>query len=120
VAPLARCAPPANKPAPEEIAACRPFLLRELRQLRRVRAVLALGKLAMDGFVAALREEGRLPARKAFRFGHGASHDLGGGLRLVASYHPSQQNTFTGKLTPRGMDAVLAAIKRHLTRGDAS
>jgi uracil-DNA glycosylase family 4 len=119
VAPLVRCAPPANKPAPKEIAACRPFLLRELRQLRRVRAVLALGKLAMDGFVAALRAEGRLPARKAFRFGHGASHDLGGGLRLVASYHPSQQNTFTGKLTPRAMDAVLTAVQRHLARGDA-
>jgi uracil-DNA glycosylase family 4 len=114
VAPLVRCAPPANKPAPEEFAACRPYLVRELRQLRRARAVLALGRLAMDGVLAVLRAEGRAPARKAFRFGHGASHALEGGLRLFASYHPSQQNTFTGKLTPKAFDTVLAAVKRHL------
>jgi uracil-DNA glycosylase family 4 len=117
VAPLVRCAPPANKPLPAEVAACRPFLVRELRQLRRARAVLALGKLAMDGVVGALRAEGRVPPRKAFRFGHGATHDLGAGLRLFASYHPSQQNTFTGKLTPRAFDSVLSAVKRHLRPG---
>jgi uracil-DNA glycosylase family 4 len=116
VAPLVRCAPPGNKPTPVEFAACRPFLVRELRQLRRVRAVLALGKLAMDGALSVLRSEGLAPARRAFRFGHGVSHELAGGLRLFASYHPSQQNTFTGKLTPRAFDAVLAAVKRHLRR----
>jgi uracil-DNA glycosylase family 4 len=114
VAPLARCAPPANKPTPEEFRSCREYLAREWRLLREVRAVLALGRLAQDGFVALLREEGRLPPGRALAFGHGVSHDLGGGLRLFASYHPSQQNTFTGKLTPAGLDAVLATVKRHL------
>jgi uracil-DNA glycosylase len=78
--------------------------------------VLVLGKLAMDGFLAMLREEGRVPRRKGFAFGHGVGHDLGDGLRLYASYHPSQQNTFTGKLTPARFDAVFAAIGRHLGR----
>jgi uracil-DNA glycosylase family 4 len=114
VAPLARCAPPANKPTPEEIRACREFLERELRLLPRVRAVLALGRIAMEGYLALVRESGRLPGRARLAFGHGAAHDLGGGLRLFASFHPSQQNTFTGKLTPSRFDAVLAAVRRHL------
>jgi uracil-DNA glycosylase len=113
IAPLLRCAPPANKPAPDEIRACREFLERELRLLPRVRAVLALGRIAMDGFLALLRESGRLPDRPRLVFGHGVSHDLGGGLRLFASFHPSQQNTFTGKLTPSRFDAVLIAVRRH-------
>jgi uracil-DNA glycosylase family 4 len=116
VAALARCAPPANKPTPSEIGQCREYLAREWRLLREVRAVLALGKLALDGVVALLRAEGRLPVRKAYAFGHGVSHDLGDGLRLFASYHPSQQNTFTGKLTPSRFDAVFVAIHRHLGR----
>jgi uracil-DNA glycosylase family 4 len=114
VAAVARCAPPANRPAPEEIARCREYLARELALLPRVRAVLALGKVAMDGVLAALREAGRAPRRKAFAFGHGVRHDLDAGLALFASYHPSQQNTFTGKLTPRGFDRVLRAVRRHL------
>jgi uracil-DNA glycosylase family 4 len=121
-APLARCAPPLNKPTPAEIARCRPFLERELALLGGVRAVLALGKIAMDGYLKLLRDGGRLPERRAYAFGHGVSHDLGDGLRLFASYHPSQQNTFTGKLTPAAFDAVLAAIRRHLgsSQGEAS
>jgi uracil-DNA glycosylase len=119
VTPIARCAPPANKPTPEEVRNCRPYLAREWRLLRDVRAVLALGRLAMDGIVAALRAEGRLPARRALAFGHGVSHDLGGGLRLFASYHPSQQNTFTGKLTEARFDAVLRSIRRHLGQAAA-
>lgn len=114
IAPLARCAPPQNRPLPAEIARCREYLAREWALLSHVCAVLALGKVAMDGFVALLRESGRLPPRKALAFGHGACHDLGGGLLLYASYHPSQQNTFTGKLTPARFDGVLAAIRRHL------
>lgn len=116
IAPMARCAPPANKPTPAEIDHCREYLLRELALLPRVRAVLALGKIAQDGIVATLRRTGRLPARKAYAFGHGAEHDLGDGLRLFASYHVSQQNTFTGKLTPAKLDAVLASVRRHLDR----
>jgi uracil-DNA glycosylase family 4 len=118
IAPLARCAPPANKPTPEEFAHCREYLEREWRLLARVRAVLALGRLAMDGFAALLRAEGRLPARSRLPFGHGLSHDLGDGLRLFASFHPSQQNTFTGRLTPRDLDRVLAAVRRHLEAED--
>ena len=111
---LARCAPPANKPTPEEIGRCREYLLREWALLPRLRAVLALGKIGMDGFLAALRATDRSPGRRAFAFGHGVEHDLGDGLRLFASYHPSQQNTFTGRLTPASFDTVLGAVRRHL------
>jgi uracil-DNA glycosylase family 4 len=114
VAAVARCAPPANKPLPQEIVSCREYLAREWKQLEGLRAVLALGKVAMDGLLAMLREQGRVPPRGRFAFGHGVRHDLGGGLALFASFHPSQQNTFTGKLTPKDMDAVLADVKRHL------
>ncbi len=114
VAALARCAPPANKPTPAEFASCREYLAREWKALRDVRAVLALGRLAMDGFLAMLRETGAYPSRGRPAFGHGVSHDIGGGVRLFASYHPSQQNTFTGKLTPRKLDAVLASVTRYL------
>jgi uracil-DNA glycosylase family 4 len=116
VAAAARCAPPANRPLPEEIGRCREYLVREWNLLTGVRAVLCLGKVGQDALVAMLRVIGRLPPRKAFAFGHGVSHDLGSGLRLFASFHPSQQNTFTGKLTPAGLDAVLAQISAHLGR----
>jgi uracil-DNA glycosylase family 4 len=115
VAPVARCAPPANKPTPEEVARCREHLAREWALLRDVRAVLVLGRIAMDGFLAMLRDAGR-PLPRGLAFGHGVSHDLGGGVRLFCSFHVSQQNTFTGRLTPRGFDAVLAGVKRHLAR----
>jgi uracil-DNA glycosylase family 4 len=118
VAALVRCAPPANKPTRDEEARCRPYLARELAVLPRVRAILALGRIAMDGVLGLLREEGRVPARKAFAFRHGVRHDLGGGLVLFASYHPSQQNTFTGKLTPLSFDRVMRDVSRHV-RGAA-
>jgi uracil-DNA glycosylase family 4 len=114
--PIVRCAPPANRPTPSEITTCREYLIREWSLLRNVQAVLALGQLAMAGFLAmhrAIRPEAP-PVRYAF--GHGVSHDLGEGLRLFASYHPSQQNTFTGKLTPKSFDAVFAHINRFLGR----
>ncbi|HEY7513002.1 MAG TPA: uracil-DNA glycosylase, partial [Vicinamibacteria bacterium] len=117
VAALARCAPPANKPTPAEFANCREYLAREWALLRDVRVVLALGRLAMDGFIAMLRETGRYPARGRPAFGHGLVHDIGDGVRLFTSYHPSQQNTFTGKLTPHKLDAVLAKVNRHLETG---
>jgi uracil-DNA glycosylase family 4 len=120
IAPVVRCAPPANKPTTGEIARCREYLAREWALLPRVRAVLVLGRVAMDGFLAMLRETGWRPARRRFDFGHGVAHDLGDGLRLFCSYHPSQQNTFTGRLTPRSFDAVLRAVRRHLDPGSAS
>jgi uracil-DNA glycosylase len=116
VAAAARCAPPANRPLPEEIGRCREYLVREWRLLGGLRAVLCLGKVGQDALVAMLRTVGRVPPRKAFAFGHGVSHDLGSGLRLFASFHPSQQNTFTGKLTPAGLDVVLAQVSAHLGR----
>jgi uracil-DNA glycosylase family 4 len=110
---VARCAPPANKPLPAEVARCREYLAREWAALRRVQAVLVLGRIAMDGFLAMRRETG--PATpKGLAFGHGAAYDLGAGVRLFCSYHVSQQNTFTGRLTPASFDAVLAAAKAHL------
>jgi uracil-DNA glycosylase family 4 len=115
IAPVARCAPPANKPKPAEIARCREYLAREWALLADVRAVLVLGRIAMDGFLAMLRQTDRPPPRR-LAFAHGAEHDLGGGIRLFCSYHVSQQNTFTGRLTPRAFDAVLARAKRHLGR----
>jgi uracil-DNA glycosylase family 4 len=117
IAPLVRCAPPANKPTPEETGRCREFLVRELRLLPRVRAILALGKIAMDGIVSVLREEGRADPRPALAFGHGLRHPLRDGLVLFTSYHPSQQNTFTGKLTPAAFDRVLRDVRAHLGQG---
>jgi uracil-DNA glycosylase family 4 len=114
VAPIVRCAPPANRPSPGEILACRDYLEREFAILRDVRAILALGQLAMDGFLALYQTVSPGFAGKRLRFGHGVAHDLGEGRRLFASYHPSQQNTFTGRLTARDMDSVLAAVKKFL------
>jgi uracil-DNA glycosylase family 4 len=115
---VVKSAPPDNKPLPEEILNCREYLAREWMLLRRVRAVLALGRIGLDGFTALLREQGRLPPRGRLAFGHGVSHDLGGGVRLFCSFHPSQQNTFTGKLTAADLDRVLGAVKRHLDSVD--
>ena len=95
---------------------CREYLAREWALLRELRAVLVLGRIAMDGFLAMLRETGRACPRRP-RLRPRRRHDLGGGVRLFCSYHVSQQNTFTGRLTPRAFDAVLAQVKRHLARG---
>lgn len=111
----ARCAPPGNKPLPEEFARCRPYLIRELGLLPHLRVVLALGRLAHDQLLRSLPlEAGAAPLRRSqFPFAHGAEYDLGR-FRLLDCYHPSQQNTFTGRLTPAMLDAVLqkAAARR--------
>jgi uracil-DNA glycosylase len=88
-------------------------MAREWTLLHEVRAVLVLGRIAMDGFLAMLRASGREVPR-GLGFGHGAVHDLGEGVRLFCSFHVSQQNTFTGRLTPRSFDAVLAKVRAHL------
>jgi uracil-DNA glycosylase family 4 len=103
-----RCVPPGNRPAPEELARCAPFLDRELAALRRVRAVVALGALAWSAVLAHLRRTGRSVPSPRPRFGHGAEVVLPGAPALVGSYHPSRQNTNTGRLTPAMLDAVLA------------
>jgi uracil-DNA glycosylase family 4 len=109
-----RCAPPANKPLPSEAAHCRPYLEREL-EVVRPRAVLVLGGIALRAYLSLLKERGQIQSAAAFAFRHGASYSLGDGLpRLFVSYHPSQQNTFTGKLTEAMMARVLRGIRRFL------
>ena len=99
-----RCAPPANKPTPAERDACLPFLEREIAALERLGVIVALGAFAWDGAVRALAALGH-EVRPRPRFGHAAEVSIGP-FTLVGSYHPSQQNTFTGTLTPRMLDAV--------------
>jgi len=101
-----RCAPPDNKPTPEELARCRPFLVRELELLGRLQVVVVLGKIAHDGFLAALAARGDAVPSPRPRFAHAAEHRLPNGLLLLCSYHPSQQNTFTGRLTRPMLDAI--------------
>ncbi|HZT70952.1 MAG TPA: uracil-DNA glycosylase [Terriglobia bacterium] len=110
-----RCPPPANKPLPQELRNCQPYLEQELVLLRRVRAVLALGKIAFDRYLTVISERVPLPPRSKMPFAHGVSYELPAGLpRLFASYHPSQQNTQTGKLTHAMMARVLAEIRKYL------
>jgi uracil-DNA glycosylase family 4 len=95
----ARCAPPDNKPLPQELANCAPYLDREMEGLTRVKVVVALGKIGFDAYLNYLKRRGQLAARKAYVFQHGAKYELADGRVLMASYHPSNQNTQTGKLT---------------------
>lgn len=106
----ARCAPPDNKPLPVEFDRCRPYLVDELRLLKRIRVVVALGKIAFDEFLKAYAENGGVIPKPRPRFGHGSSARLDG-LTLLGSYHPSQQNTFTGKLTRPMFESVFAAAR---------
>ena len=113
-APL-RCAPPANKPRPEELRRCQPYLEKEMQILRRVRAVLALGRIAFQAYLRVVGQGEDLPPRSSLVFSHGASIVLPGGLpRLFCSYHPSQQNTQTGRLTPEMFQRVLLDIRGFL------
>ncbi|MGH9453719.1 MAG: uracil-DNA glycosylase [Terriglobia bacterium] len=139
-----RCAPPANKPLPEELRNCRPYLETEFRLLRHLKAALVLGRIAFDAFLRLVYQSevfvpagnrasnaprptrergiagaamGGLPACSSLLFGHGASYDFGNGIpRLYCSYHPSQQNTQTGKLTPEMLRRVLDDIRTCLER----
>ena len=95
-----RCAPPDNKPLPQELRNCRPYLERELAALDKVQAVVVLGRIAFAAYLAILRDQGSISRARSFVFGHNAVHAVGGGLPvLISSYHPSQQNTSTGRLT---------------------
>jgi uracil-DNA glycosylase len=94
-----RCAPPANKPTPQELANCSQFLDREIAGLKKVKVVVALGKIGFDAYLNYLKRKNMLPSRKAYLFKHGASYRMPDGKMLLASYHPSNQNTQTGKLT---------------------
>jgi uracil-DNA glycosylase family 4 len=109
-----RCAPPANKPLPEEADRCRPYLVRELEILASLRAILALGRFAHDAYLRVLRERGLSVTFADHPFRHGARHRFPEGPVLFDSYHPSQQNTFTGTLTAASFDRVLRRVRDHL------
>ena len=106
----ARCAPPANKPSPREIANCADYLDHEWRLLKRKRVLLALGKIGWDACIRVAARHG-VPGDASVAFGHGAMRVLSDSLTLIGSYHVSQQNTFTGKLTGAMFDAILASCR---------
>jgi uracil-DNA glycosylase family 4 len=112
---IIHCAPPENRPAAEEVRACRSYLVEELQRLQRVRVVLALGGMAFEGFLKARHAAGRPAPVPQPRFAHGARTTLPDGVVLLGCYHPSQQNTQTGRLTPAMLDGTLAAARRVLT-----
>ena len=94
-----RCAPPANKPLPEELANCAPYLERELEGLKNLRVIVALGRIGFEAYLNYLKRRGLIAGKRGYEFHHGAEYEVPGGRILVASYHPSNQNTQTGKLT---------------------
>src|SRR4051812_8702270 len=96
-----RCAPPLNKPTPQEIVACSSFLDRELAGMKSVKVVVAVGKIGFDALLNHLKRTGVITSKAAYPFGHGATYKMPNGVTLLASYHPSLQNTNTGKLTEK-------------------
>lgn len=114
IAAAVRCAPPANKPLPSEILHCRPYLVREL-EILRPKAILALGKIAWDAYLEILKQSGKIASRAGYRFGHGAEIEISSDLpRLFGVYHPSQQNTQTGRVTEAMYAKALRRIRNFL------
>jgi uracil-DNA glycosylase family 4 len=114
IAAAVRCAPPANKPLPSEIQNCRGYLKRELEVLRP-KAILALGKIAWDAYLEILKQDGRIESRSTYKFAHGAEAKIADDLpRLFGVYHPSQQNTQTGRVTEAMYATVLGQIWKFL------
>lgn len=114
VAAAVRCAPPQNKPLPSEIENCRDYLRREL-ELLRPKAILALGRIAWDAYLELLKRDGKIESRAAYKFAHGAEAEIGSDLpRLFGVYHPSQQNTQTGRLTEEMYTNGLERIREFL------
>jgi uracil-DNA glycosylase family 4 len=116
IAAAVRCAPPGNKPSTEEIANCLPHLDAEIAALPRVHVVVALGKIGFDAYLQLLKKRG-VAIRPRPAFGHGVVHALPNGQTLIGCYHPSRQNTNTGKLNARMMDAVFRQARRALRSG---
>ena len=109
------CAPPDNKPTREEFDKCRPFLERELDLLRNVQAVVTLGQLGLGSYLAVLHQQEKISKRSLYPFGHGLRYVLPGNLpQLFCSYHPSRQNTQTGRLTREMFHEVFASARRAL------
>jgi uracil-DNA glycosylase family 4 len=96
---VVRCAPPGNKPSPEELRNCAPWVDKEIALLENLRVIVCLGRIAFDGLLAHEHRRGSKITRSNFTFAHGAEYTLPSGLKTIASYHPSLQNTNTGKLT---------------------
>ena len=107
-----RCAPPDNKPTPEEIANCAPFLDRELDLLANVKVVVALGRIGFDAYLNYLRRKGLVKSKAAYLFGHGVKYTMPDGRVLLTSYHPSNQNTNTGKLTEEMFTEIFREARR--------
>jgi uracil-DNA glycosylase family 4 len=116
IAAAVRCAPPQNRPTPAEIGRCLPHLEAEIDALPNLRAVVALGKIGFDAYLQLLKRRGVL-IRPRPAFAHGAAVRLPNGHLLTGCYHPSRQNTNTGKLTPRMMDAVFNEVRRWMDSG---
>jgi uracil-DNA glycosylase family 4 len=109
-----RCAPPQNKPSPAEIANCARFLDREIAGLKQVKVVVALGRVGFDAYLNYLRRRGVVKSKKEYAFGHGARYTMPDGRILLASYHPSNQNTQTGKLTERMFSKIFQQVREQL------
>jgi uracil-DNA glycosylase family 4 len=108
----ARCAPPDNKPLPQELANCAPYLDREMAGLKNLRVVVALGRIGFEAYLNYLKRRGLLVNKNPFQFKHGASYEMPDGKILLASYHPSNQNTQTGKLTRQMFASIFEEAKR--------
>jgi uracil-DNA glycosylase family 4 len=108
----ARCAPPDNKPLPQELANCAPFLDRELDGLKKVKVIVALGKIGFDAYLNYLKRCEVISTKKTYVFKHAASYPMPNGKVLLASYHPSNQNTNTGKLTRRMFVDIFKEARR--------
>jgi uracil-DNA glycosylase len=111
-----RCAPPENKPLPAELSNCSAFTDRELAALPNLKVVVALGRYAFDAYLDALRRRGVIERKSAYRFAHGAEHRMPDGITLLASYHPSNQNTATRKLTVAMFEAIFARARELAAR----
>lgn len=109
-----RCAPPDNKPLPSELANCAVFLDRELHILRKVKVVIALGKIAFDAYLNYLKRTNAISGKAGFRFAHAAKYAISNGVTLLVSYHPSNQNTATGRLTPAMFESIFRQARKLL------
>jgi len=109
-----RCAPPQNKPSKDEIQNCRPFILEELRLLKKYRVIIGLGKIGFEAGFDCAKENGLTELKHRPKFSHGVIEYLNPHLILIGSYHPSQQNTFTGKLTEPMFNSVFKSAKKYL------
>jgi uracil-DNA glycosylase len=112
----ARCAPPDNKPTPVEISNCSSYLDREIEGLRKLRLIVALGRIGFDAYLNYLKRRNLLQGKKDYVFGHGARYEMPDGKVLLASYHPSNQNTNTGKLTRQMFVKIFQEARRLVDR----